>query len=170
MRKSDAAIDDIEISNGPCFSEGSCDFEDDYCGYYNTKEGDNFDWYRAKGRVYYLTGPSVDHTTNTVAGYYLYINTEYSMQKGEKAWLISETITAPKSGCLSWYMHLYGRDIGFFNVYQRIQNRNRTLLWSTQVNKYLKNILNKLLTFEKGSTRRFLDNGSNNSSEYNTLL
>lgn len=59
------------------------------------------------------------------------------MKKGEKAWLVSETIQSPNSGCLSWYMHLYGRDIGYLRVYQRIQNKNATLLWSTSVNDFL---------------------------------
>lgn len=130
---SDIAIDDIEIANDACFNDASCDFEDEFCGYHNTKEGDNFDWYRGKGKIYSSTGPSVDHTTNTVEGYYAYINTESSMKKGDKAWLVSETIQAPNSGCLSWYMHLYGRDIGYLRVYQRIQNKNATLLWSTSV-------------------------------------
>ncbi|RNA13045.1 MAM and LDL-receptor class A domain-containing 1-like [Brachionus plicatilis] len=66
----DIAVDDIEKANDACFNEASCDFEDEFCGYHNTKEGDDFDWYRAKGRIYYSTGQSVDHTTNTVEGYY----------------------------------------------------------------------------------------------------
>ena len=66
-----AAVDDIEIENGACSPEASCDFEDDYCGFYNTKEGDDFDWLRGKGAASGpMTGPSVDHTTNTQSGYY----------------------------------------------------------------------------------------------------
>lgn len=78
----DAAVDDILFENGPCPTEGSCDFENDYCGYLNTKEGDDFDWERGKGRVYYFTGPGVDHTTSTVEGYYIFINPSSSMPMG----------------------------------------------------------------------------------------
>jgi hypothetical protein len=75
-------VDDIEIENGACYSEASCDFEDDYCGYYNTIEGDEFDWQRAQGRDNYFTGPGVDHTTGTVSGYYLVIYPSSSMADG----------------------------------------------------------------------------------------
>ena len=70
----DAAVDDIEIENGACPLEVSCDFEEDYCGFYNTKEGDDIDWERGKGQLYSTTGPSADHTTQTALGYYAFIN------------------------------------------------------------------------------------------------
>jgi hypothetical protein len=79
----DAALDDIEIEEGACPTEASCDFESGYCGYYNTQEEDDFDWLRGKGRVYYYTGPAVDHTTNTAAGYYAFINPTSDMQAGK---------------------------------------------------------------------------------------
>ncbi len=69
--KSDAAVDDIEIENGACPPEASCDFEDDYCGYYNTKEGDEIDWERAKGRKYSTTGPGADlKISNNLKSFY----------------------------------------------------------------------------------------------------
>lgn len=30
---------------------------------------------------------------------------------GNKAWLISELISTPTSGCLNWWMHLFGKAI-----------------------------------------------------------
>ena len=42
----DASIDDVEIENGQCAAELACNFESDYCGYYNVKELDQFDWER----------------------------------------------------------------------------------------------------------------------------
>ena len=62
--------------------EASCDFEEDYCGYYNTKEGDEIDWERGKGRLYTSTGPSTDHTTLTALGYYAFINPIAPMKIG----------------------------------------------------------------------------------------
>ena len=38
------ALDDIEIENGACNLDVSCDFEDDFCGFYNNKLDDDFDW------------------------------------------------------------------------------------------------------------------------------
>ena len=105
---SDAAVDDIEIETGSCPNEASCDFEDDYCGYYNTKEGDDFDWERGKGQLYVSTGPSVDHTTGTQAGFYAFINPFSPFKLGDKAWLVSELISTPEPGCLNWYMNLHG--------------------------------------------------------------
>lgn len=83
MDTSDAAIDDIEIENGACYPEASCEFEDDYCGFYNTREGDDFDWERAKGRKNDFTGPQVDHTTGTIEGYYALINPLSSYPEGK---------------------------------------------------------------------------------------
>ncbi len=47
----DIAIDDIELVNGPCGEDGSCDFERGYCGFYNVKEEDNFDWVLNRGET-----------------------------------------------------------------------------------------------------------------------
>ena len=75
-------MDDIEIENGACPPEASCDFEDGLCGFYNTKEGDEIDWERRKGQVFSTTGPSVDHTTLTNLGYYIFINPMTPMKQG----------------------------------------------------------------------------------------
>ncbi len=49
----DIAIDDIRITNGPCENEGSCDFEQaTFCGFYNTKEADDFDWTLNQGTTF----------------------------------------------------------------------------------------------------------------------
>lgn len=116
----DIAVDDIEIENGQCYPELSCNFEDDYCGYYNVKDLDDFDWERSKGQRYITTGPSVDHTTSTEEGYYVVIDPKMSHKEGDKAWLVSEVIEVPESGCLSWYMHLKGPSIGNLTIYQRV--------------------------------------------------
>ncbi len=31
------------------------------------------------------------------------------ISKGEKAWLVSEIVSTPSSGCLNWWMHLKGK-------------------------------------------------------------
>jgi hypothetical protein len=130
----DAAIDDIEIANGECYSEGFCDFEDEgFCGYYNTREGDQFDWQKAKGSFNPMTGPSFDHTTTTSDGSYIFINPVYSHKKDDKAWLISESLSISDSpACLNWYMHLYGSNIGNLSIYQRLTSQNLLRLFNIE--------------------------------------
>ena len=70
-----AAIDDIEIINGKCNPDASCNFEVDLCGYYNIQGEDDFDWIRARGNMDSInTGPTVDATTQTSEGYYVYVD------------------------------------------------------------------------------------------------
>lgn len=127
----DAAFDDIELSNGGCEPEGYCNFETGFCGYYNTEKEDNFDWIRARGDTDSpLTGPSVDATTGTKEGYYVYIDSSPPQIKGNKAWLISEVIRAPQGACVYWNMHLFGNNIGSLNIYQRQITGQRNLLYS----------------------------------------
>lgn len=66
--KSDIAIDDFSIRQGPCQSAGNCDFETGMCGFTNDR-ADQFDWTRANGATPTLvTGPHNDHTTNSPTG------------------------------------------------------------------------------------------------------
>ena len=129
----DAALDDIEISNGECYPESSCDFEEGLCGYYNTKEGDEIDWEKGSGPEYSLTGPTVDHTTSTQSGSYMFINPSYTHTLDDRAWLVSEVLSiTDSSACLNWYMHLYGKSIGSLSIYQRIADQKPVKIWSTQ--------------------------------------
>lgn len=64
----DISLDDVSITNGACPPPGSCTFENNWCGYQNSKT-DGFDWMLGSGGMpnYYL-GPKTDHTTNLPAG------------------------------------------------------------------------------------------------------
>ena len=62
------AIDDVDITEGPCDPPGYCDFDSGQCAWVNTK-GDQFNWLRARGSSPSGgTGPSNDHTTGTPYG------------------------------------------------------------------------------------------------------
>ncbi|CAF3694948.1 unnamed protein product, partial [Didymodactylos carnosus] len=131
----DIAIDDLFIQNGECETEGSCDFEQGYCGFYNTQQQgeDQFDWLRQRGNTEsYETGPSVDHTTGTTAGYYVFIEASYPQNLGDKAWLVSEVLESPKGACLEFWYHMYGSTTGNLSVYHRINNQKPTSLWSLE--------------------------------------
>ena len=65
----DIALDDLDITAGPCPPLKACDFETDMCSWTNAI-GDQFDWKRDSGGTPSLgTGPSTDHTTGTRNGW-----------------------------------------------------------------------------------------------------
>lgn len=133
---SDAAVDDIEITNGECYSEATCDFEDDYCGYSNTKEGDDIDWKRTRGlKTKPELGPSVDTTTSTDLGYFVAVQNPND-KRGEKAWLISELFSTPSSGCLNYFLFMKGNKELTLNIYSRERYRDMKLLHSHKVEKH----------------------------------
>jgi len=129
-------VDDIELVNGECPPELACNFEDDYCGYYNIKELDQFDWERGQGQEYPSTGPTVDHTTNTDEGYYAFIDPKSPQVKGDRAWLVSELIqltnNAGMTGCLIWFYHMKGSGIGNLTLYSRTANKPVVPLFQRQ--------------------------------------
>ena len=75
-------------SNLSFLTAANCTFEKNQCGWVNTVK-DNFDWQRKQGRTpSFGTGPSVDHTTGTNLGYYMYIETSFG-SVGDRARLVS---------------------------------------------------------------------------------
>ncbi|CAF0847412.1 unnamed protein product, partial [Rotaria sordida] len=127
----DIAIDDILTTTGACEEEGSCNFEDGtFCGFYNSRDEDDFDWSLNRGETgSWYTGPTVDHTTGTSAGYYAYIESSYPQYHGDKAWLVSEVIESPRGACLDFWYHMKGNTTGNMSVYHRILDKKPTSLW-----------------------------------------
>ncbi|CAM4977745.1 unnamed protein product [Rotaria socialis] len=127
----DIAVDDISLANGPCEEEGSCNFEDGtFCGFYNPKDEDNFDWaLNQGGTISFDTGPTVDHTTGTSVGYYAYIESSFPQNHGDKAWLVSEILESPKGACLDFWYHMKGNTTGNMSVYHRVLDAKPTSLW-----------------------------------------
>ncbi|CAH3118157.1 unnamed protein product [Pocillopora meandrina] len=131
----DIALDDISMQDGQCPPQTQCSFEDQkLCGWKNIN-GDNFDWTRANGLTASLgTGPSLDHTTGTANGYYLYIETSSPRSKGHKAWLVSPQFKSTNGRCLQFWYHMYGSTIGTLNVLL-LQNKTRSSpIWSLSSN------------------------------------
>ncbi|XP_071104753.1 MAM and LDL-receptor class A domain-containing protein 1-like [Haliotis cracherodii] len=123
----DIGLDDIYIDNAACPTPGSCDFETGLCAFTNI-QGDDFDWTRAKGATQsYYTGPSTDHTTNSVNGYYMFIESSSPMVTGEKAWLLSEKLPATTGSCLTFYYNMNGAGMGTLSVYQLGTLSNKTI-------------------------------------------
>ena len=96
-----------------------CDFEKDICLWTNVQTEDDFDWLRSKGSTgSQFTGPSIDHTTSTTSGYYMFIETSAPRVKGDKARLASQVYPPSNTvKCFNFYYHMNGADIGFLNAY-----------------------------------------------------
>ena len=91
--------------------------------YWRNVSGDDWHWLRDSGGTPSLstgpTGPSLDHTLATSAGFYLYMETSegYLFEAGDKVFFESGTYdTNGASLELSFYYHMYGADIGTLNV------------------------------------------------------
>lgn len=133
--RGDIALDDISMLEESCGSTNFCDFEEDLCSWTNAANGfdDDFDWLRNSGSTAsYNTGPSVDATTGTKLGWYMYIETS-SNYRNEKAWLVSEHYLPSDSPsgiyCVSFFYHMFGDDIGALNVYTRVGTNTPTQRW-----------------------------------------
>ncbi|XP_040066399.1 MAM and LDL-receptor class A domain-containing protein 2 [Ixodes scapularis] len=71
------AVDDILIDEKGCPSAASCDFEDDFCNWWNVgNKTSAMQWYRNSGPTMTDGGPSVDHTLNTPRGTYLLLDAQ----------------------------------------------------------------------------------------------
>eukprot|EP00057_Strongylocentrotus_purpuratus_P023601 XP_011678075.1 PREDICTED: MAM and LDL-receptor class A domain-containing protein 1 [Strongylocentrotus purpuratus] len=118
-------LDDISITNGACEvaptptpKTGSCDFDQDICGY-TQSPNDQFGWTRRNGPTASLyTSPLTDHTTGTLEGYYMYTETSSARRPGDTADLMSPPLSGDNEGlCLQFFYYMYGRDIGNLVVY-----------------------------------------------------
>ncbi|XP_030849640.1 MAM and LDL-receptor class A domain-containing protein 1-like [Strongylocentrotus purpuratus] len=135
----DIAIDDTFITvDGLCNESGEwdCDFEDDWCGYTQAQD-DTFDWTRLTGATSSLdTGPSIDHTTGTATGYYVFIETSSPRVPGDEARFMSTLIPTTYRQCFTFYYHMFGPTVETLNVLTR---RNDSapgdignVVWSSQ--------------------------------------
>ncbi|CAF1639090.1 unnamed protein product, partial [Adineta ricciae] len=79
------------------------------------------------------TGPSFDHTTHSVNGTYIYLETSDGVN-GDKARLISPLYRKSSKTCMFtfWY-HMYGQTINTLNIFVRAGGVD-TLVWSLQGN------------------------------------
>ena len=104
----DIAVDDFAVLPGKCPPPGNCDFESGICGYLNTRVNDQFDWLSSSGGTLSPnSGPSVDHTTNSDQGFYMYIEAS-GRNKGDRAWFYSQYFQPTSGSCLTFWYHMYG--------------------------------------------------------------
>ncbi|XP_076003138.1 apical endosomal glycoprotein [Genypterus blacodes] len=115
----DVAFDDVQLIDSHCSPRGHCDFESSMCGWSNLGGGvDQGDWLRGRGdSPNPNTGPSVDHTTNSTKGYYLYVDDSVG-QWGDLSFLISEVFQpATRGHCITFWYHMYSPHVGTLRLY-----------------------------------------------------
>ncbi|XP_047128245.1 MAM and LDL-receptor class A domain-containing protein 1 isoform X1 [Hydra vulgaris] len=138
----DISLDDITFvsTDQGCPGERECTFEaiqwpgsgvaDLLCGWTQEKVKDNFDWTITSGSTSSAqTGPSTDHTLKTSQGRYIYIETSWPQKAGDKAMIISQSYTATRGQCFTFWYHKYGSTVSNFTLYTRIDNID-TPIWS----------------------------------------
>jgi len=98
---------------------GNCNFEQGTCGWELEASYDDFNWEMAQGTTGSTgTGPDNDHTLNTAAGHYVYVEGSSPRVKGDAAWMESPWFINPTDNCqFSFWVHMMGSDIGELNVY-----------------------------------------------------
>lgn len=130
----DIALDDISFDRSCCGMDtcgaARADFQTGLDGF-TQGTSDNFDWRRdSGGTTSGSTGPSIDHTTNSSQGYYMYIETSFPRRQGDKAQLYSPLYQEPATACtFSFWYHMYGATIGTLNVYV-VRRGINTQVWT----------------------------------------
>ncbi|XP_038573588.1 MAM and LDL-receptor class A domain-containing protein 1 [Micropterus salmoides] len=118
-QEGDMAFDDVQLTDAQCPPPGRCDFERNTCSWSNLGGGvDQGDWLRGRGASPNPnTGPSVDHTTNSNHGYYMYVDSSVG-EWGDMSFLISDVFQPSTRGlCLTFWYHMYGNHVGTLRVY-----------------------------------------------------
>ncbi|GIX75942.1 MAM and LDL-receptor class A domain-containing protein 2 [Caerostris extrusa] len=128
------AIDDFKMIDGPCPRTAYCDFETNFCGWNSTFEG-LAGWNRTQGSGNWsVEKPSVDHTTNTEFGYFIYMPYQ---RRGDLARLESPLYKNYGDMCVKFWYNMFGNDIGSLAVYQRTTQEGRLenlkSLWKNRV-------------------------------------
>ncbi|XP_055359914.1 MAM and LDL-receptor class A domain-containing protein 2 isoform X2 [Betta splendens] len=115
----DMAFDDVELTDAQCPPYGYCDFEHNMCSWSNLGGiVDQGDWLRGRGgSPNPNTRPSVDHTTNSTQGFYLYVDSSVG-EWGDMSFLVSDVFQpSARWHCLKFWYHMYGSHVGTLRVY-----------------------------------------------------
>lgn len=110
------AFDDVHLTEDHCPPPGHCDFETNMCSWTNVGQINQAEWLRGSG-LNSDTGPSVDHTTNSSSGHYMYVDSAVG-QWGDQSFLISEVFQPSTRGhCITFWYHMFGKHVGTLKLY-----------------------------------------------------
>ncbi|CAB3983523.1 A disintegrin and metallo ase with thrombospondin motifs 14 [Paramuricea clavata] len=111
----------------------NCTFEHNFCAWINLKRDDQRDWTLNRGKTRTSkTGPSVDHTTNSTRGQYIYFEASSPVRPKDKAAIASPDLGVRRA-CLSFYYHMFGKGMGSLKVV-RSNAAGRRILWARHTN------------------------------------
>ncbi|KAM9845004.1 MAM and LDL-receptor class A domain-containing protein 1 [Aulostomus maculatus] len=122
-QEGDMAFDDVRLSDAQCAPLGYCDFEGNMCNWSNLgAKVDQGDWLRGRGAsLNPNTGPSVDHTTNSSHGYYLYVDNSVG-QWGDTTLLVSDVLQPSTGGhCIIFWYHMFGNQVGTLRLFINVR-------------------------------------------------
>ncbi|KAJ6652014.1 hypothetical protein lerEdw1_015839 [Lerista edwardsae] len=102
-----------------CTAFHSCSFEAGWCGW--ADELKDFSWVRNASLQLapHHARPTRDHSTNTQAGSFAFVNKGPLTLRGGKAWLVSPPLLANGTCRLVLYVHLFDSDTNSLNIYYR---------------------------------------------------
>ncbi|XP_006817336.2 MAM and LDL-receptor class A domain-containing protein 1-like [Saccoglossus kowalevskii] len=123
----DISIDDIRVYDTECrlapYHSIVCDFEQEHWCDFIQDKNDDFDFKRTNGATASIgTGPSVDHTTNTEYGHYIYVDSS-EQNAGDVARMWTPYITWDSASirkCFHWYLHHQGIT-GSYTAYREFE-------------------------------------------------
>ncbi|XP_020897633.1 MAM domain-containing protein 2 [Exaiptasia diaphana] len=100
------------------------------CQWKSRKGTNKYKWARHKYTTKSSnTGPDGDNTSGY--GHYVYMETSKQNGQGQTAYLKSPALPPSDAHCLTFYYHMYGRDMGSLNVYiQKPKSRKKFLVFT----------------------------------------
>ncbi|XP_032545476.1 MAM and LDL-receptor class A domain-containing protein 1 [Chiroxiphia lanceolata] len=130
-----------------CNPDLQCNFENGLCNWEQSVK-DDFDWIRIQGPTPTVnTGPLKDHTTGTVRGHYIYMESSGPRQFQDKAILLSPLFNPSDNGtCVfRFHYHMFGKQVYKLSVFQRtVSNTRGWPLWykfGNQENRWIRQTL-----------------------------
>ncbi|XP_027743387.1 MAM and LDL-receptor class A domain-containing protein 1, partial [Empidonax traillii] len=130
-----------------CNPDLQCNFENGLCNWEQSVK-DDFDWIRIRGPTPTVnTGPLKDHTTGTVRGHYIYMESSEPRQFQDKAVLLSPLFSPSGNGtCVfRFHYHMFGKQVYKLSVFKRtVSNAMGWPLWykfGNQENRWIRQTL-----------------------------
>ncbi|XP_028515660.1 MAM and LDL-receptor class A domain-containing protein 1-like [Exaiptasia diaphana] len=111
-----------------------CSFDDGFCGFTHDVRSQRKWFIGQSATPTQNTGPSIDHTTLTHKGSYIFIEASEKKLGDKKARLTSCWFNANITQCLQFWYHMYGIRIGSLRILKKT-NSSEDTIWDQSENK-----------------------------------
>ncbi|XP_029469954.1 apical endosomal glycoprotein [Rhinatrema bivittatum] len=121
----DIALDDITLRSDVCVPQKHCSFEVGTCSY--TSDG-KYTWVRQSGLMGTTTnGPELDHSRQTVRGYYMIADTSKAVLPSKQVALMNSEQYEPftQERCLAFWYHMSTSSPGSLNIYVEEEKKQK---------------------------------------------